>query len=112
MKVPWLEVRDTLIILYTGVNMENNKIELPKLQPQQMPNLAPAQMQQNVNATNTGVNTQQGLANMFANTGQQVQAGRVQGQQGLAGMLGNYRGMWQPNGGSNYQVLGGVENLI
>ena len=95
-----------------GVNMENSKIELPKLQAQQVPNLAPAQMQQNVNATNTGVNAQQGLANMFANTGQQIQAGRVQGQQGLAGMLGNYRGMWQPNGGNNYQVLGGVQNLI
>ena len=95
-----------------GVNMENSKIELPKLQAQQPPNLAPAQMQQNVNAANTGVNTQPGLANMFANTGQQVQAGRVQGQQGLAGMLGNYRGMWQPNGGNNYQVVGGVENLI
>ena len=53
-----------------------------------------------------------GLASMFANTGQQVQAGRVQGQQGLAGMLGNYRGMWQPNGGNNYQIVGGVENLI
>ena len=92
-----------------GVNMENSKIELPKLQSQQTPNLAPAQMQQNVNA---GVTTQQGLANMFANTGQQVQAGRVQGQQGLAGMLGNYRGMWQPNRGNNYQIVGGVENLI
>ena len=89
--------------------MENNKIELPKLQAQQPPNLAPAQMQQNVNA---GVNTQPGLANMFANTGQQVQAGRVQGQQGLAGMLGNYRGMWQPNGGNNYQIVGGVGNII
>ena len=100
-----------------GVNMENSKVELPKLQAQQVPNLAPAQMQQNVNTSvnagaNTGVNTQQGLASMFANTGQQVQAGRVQGQQGLAGMLGNYRGMWQPNGGSNYQIVGGVENLI
>ena len=95
-----------------GVNMENNKIELPKLQAQQTPNLAPAQMQQNVNAANAGANTQPGLANMFANTGQQVQAGRVQGQQGLAGMLGNYRGMWQPNGGNNYQIVGGVENLI
>ena len=95
-----------------GVNMENSKIELPKLQTQQTPNLAPAQMQQNVNAANTGVNAQPGLANMFANTGQQVQAGRVQGQQGLAGMLGNYRGMWQPNGGNNYQIVGGVENLI
>ena len=86
-----------------GVNMENSKIELPKLQAQQTPNLAPV---------NAGVNTQPGLANMFANTGQQVQAGRVQGQQGLAGMLGNYRGMWQPNGGNNYQIVGGVENLI
>ena len=96
-----------------GVNMENSKIELPKLQAQQMPNLAPAQIQQNVNAANAGVTTQQGLANMFANnTGQQVQAGRVQGQQGLAGMLGNYRGMWQPNGGNNYQIVGGVSNLI
>ena len=95
-----------------GVNMENSKIELPKLQAQQTPNLAPSQMQQNVNAVNAGVNTQQGLASMFANTGQQVQAGRVQGQQGLAGMLGNYRGMWQPNGGNNYQIVGGVENLI
>ncbi len=92
-----------------GVNMENSKIELPKLQAQQMSNLAPAQMQQNVNA---GVTTQQGLANMFANTGQQVQAGRVQGQQGLAGMLGNYRGMWQPNGRNNYQIVGGVGNII
>ena len=95
-----------------GVNMENSKIELPKLQAQQPPNLAPAQMQQNVNAANAGVNTQQGLADMFVNTGQQIQAGRVQGQQGLAGMLGNYRGMWQPNGGNNYQIVGGVENLI
>ena len=95
-----------------GVNMENSKIELPKLQAQQMPNLAPAQMQQNVNAANAGVNTQPGLANMFANTGQQIQAGRVQGQQGLAGMLGNYRNMWQPNGGNNYQVVGGVGNII
>ena len=95
-----------------GVNMENSKIELPKLQAQQTPNLAPSQMQQNVNATNAGVNAQPGLANMFANTRQQVQAGRVQGQQGLAGMLGNYRGMWQPNGGNNYQIVGGVENLI
>ena len=95
-----------------GVNMENSKIELPKLQTQQTPNLAPSQMQQNVNAVNAGVNTQQGLASMFANTGQQVQAGRVQGQQGLAGMLGNYRSMWQPNGGNNYQVVGGVGNII
>ena len=95
-----------------GVNMENSKIELPKLQAQQMPNLAPAQMQQNVNAANAGVNTQPGLADMFANTGQQIQAGRVQGQQGLAGMLGNYRNMWQPNGGNNYQVVGGVGNII
>ena len=54
----------------------------------------------------------QGLANMFADTRQQVQAGHVQGQQGLAEMLGNYRGMWQPNGGNNYQIVGGVENLI
>ena len=53
-----------------------------------------------------------GLASMFANTGQQVQAGRVQGQQGLAGMLGNYRNMWQPNGGNSYQVVGGVQNII
>ena len=101
-----------------GVNMDNNKIELPKIQqPQQ-------QLQTNLTASQTiadtalqGGNTanngqQQGLANMFANTGQQVQAGRVQGQQGLAGMLGNYRGMWQPNGGNNYQIVGGVENLI
>ena len=95
-----------------GVNMENSKIELPKLQTQQTPNLAPSQMQQNVNAVNAGVNTQQGLASMFANTGQQVQAGRVQGQQGLAGMLGNYRNMWQPNGGNSYQVVGGVGNII
>ena len=53
-----------------------------------------------------------GLANMFANTGQVVQNGDVQGQQGLAGMLGNYRNMWQPNGGNNYQVVGGVGNII
>ena len=53
-----------------------------------------------------------GLANMFANTGQVVQNGNVQGQQGLAGMLGNYRNMWQPNGGNNYQVVGGVGNII
>ena len=56
--------------------MENSKIELPKLQAQQTPNLAPAQMQQNVNA---GVNTQPGLANMFANTGQQVKQGVFKG---------------------------------
>ena len=53
-----------------------------------------------------------GLANMFANTGQVVQNGNVQGQQGLAGMLGNYRNMWQPNSGNNYQVVGGVGNII
>ena len=53
-----------------------------------------------------------GLANMFANTGQVVQNGNVQGQQGLAGMLGNYRSMWQPNSGNNYQVVGGVRNII
>ena len=57
-------------------------------------------------------NQNNGLANMFANTGQKVEAGNVQGQQGLAGMLGNYRSMWQPNSGNNYQVVGGVRNII
>ena len=59
-----------------------------------------------------GQPTNNGLANMFANTGQVVQNGNVQGQQGLAGSLGNYRSMWQPNGGNNYQVVGGVGNII
>lgn len=53
-----------------------------------------------------------GLANLFANTGQVIQNGNVKGQQGLAGMLDNYRSMWQPNGRNNYQVIGGVQNLI
>ena len=60
----------------------------------------------------TGQPANNGLANMFANTGQVIQNGNVQGQQGLAGMLGNYRSMWQPNGGNNYQVVGGVGNII
>ena len=55
---------------------------------------------------------QQGLAGMFAATGQQIQAGKPVGQQGLAGTLGNYRGMWQPGAGSNYQVIGGASNII
>ena len=59
-----------------------------------------------------GQPTNNGLANMFANTGQIIQNGNVQGQQGLAGSLGNYRSMWQPNGGNNYQVVGGVGNII
>lgn len=63
------------------------------------------------------VSGSEGLANALsnpagANTGQVVQNGNVQGQQGLAGMLGNYRNMWQPNGGNNYQVVGGVGNII
>ena len=79
-----------------------------------------------VNAQQTGVQPTQvelkqtagnqygnnGLANMFANTGQKVENGNVQGQQGLAGMLGSYRSMWQPNSGNNYQVVGGVGNII
>ena len=59
-----------------------------------------------------GQPTNNGLANMFANTGQVVQNSNAQGQQGLAGSLGNYRSMWQPNGGNNYQVVGGVGNII
>lgn len=59
-----------------------------------------------------GQPTNNGLANMFANTGQVVQNGNAQGQQGLAGSLGSYRSMWQPNGGNNYQVVGGVGNII
>lgn len=53
-----------------------------------------------------------GLAAMFANTGQRVQNGSVQGSQGLSGMLDSYRNMWQPNGGNSYQVVGGVGNII
>ena len=53
-----------------------------------------------------------GLAAMFANTGQRVQNGSVQGNQGLSGMLDSYRNMWQPNGGNSYQVVGGVRNII
>lgn len=64
-----------------------------------------------------------GLAALFGRNPQQanqatvtapskVEAGNVQGQQGLAGMLGNYRNMWQPNGGNNYQIVGGVGNII
>lgn len=53
-----------------------------------------------------------GLAAMFANTGQRVQNGSVQGNQGLSVMLDSYRNMWQPNGGNSYQVVGGVRNII
>lgn len=64
-----------------------------------------------------------GLAALFGRNAQQtgqataavpsrVEAGNVPGQQGLSGMLGNYRSMWQPNGGNNYQVIGGVQNII
>lgn len=53
-----------------------------------------------------------GLAAMFANTGQRVQNGSVQGSQGLSGMLDSYRNMWQPNGVNSYQVVGGVSNII
>ena len=59
-----------------------------------------------------GQPTNNGLANMFSNTGQVIQNGNAQGQQGLAGVLGNYRNMWQPNGGNSYQVVGGVGNII
>ena len=53
-----------------------------------------------------------GLAAMFANTGQRVQNGSVQGSQGLSGMLDSYLNMWQPNGGNSYQIVGGVGNII
>lgn len=63
------------------------------------------------------VNMGKGLASVLVNPTETAAAstiglGNVQGQQGLAGMLGNYRSMWQPNSGNNYQVVGGVRNII
>ena len=77
-------------------------------------------------AVNNGADVNAGLAAMFGKNTQQtkqqdtsatispskVVGGNVPGQQGLAGVLGNYRSMWQPNGGNNYQVIGGVGNII
>lgn len=77
-------------------------------------------------AVNNGADVNAGLAAMFGKNTQQtkqqdtpatispskVVGGNVPGQQGLAGVLGNYRSMWQPNSGNNYQVIGGVENII
>ena len=64
-----------------------------------------------------------GLAALFGRNAQQasqaavaapnkMETGNVPNPQGLAGSLGNYRSMWQPNGGNNYQVVGGVGNII
>ena len=72
---------------------------------------------------NNGADVNAGLAAMFgrnpkqvgqstASTPNKMEAGNVQGQQGLAGALGNYRSMGQPNGGNNYQVVGGVQNIV
>lgn len=77
--------------------------------------------EQNSAATLGNIKAARGLGDGLANTltnpstvaaPNKVEAGKVQGQQGLAGMLGNYRNMWQPNGGNNYQVVGGVGNII
>ena len=72
---------------------------------------------------NNGADVNAGLAALFGRNTQQtgqsaaatpnkVEAGNVPGQQGLAGSLGNYRSMWQPNGRNGYQVIGGVQNII
>ena len=63
------------------------------------------------------LNMSKGLASALANPTETAAAStigpsNVQGQQGLAGMLGSYRNMWQPDGGNNYQVVGGVRNII
>ena len=77
--------------------------------------------EQNSAATLGNIKAARGLGDGLANTltnpstvaaPNKVEAGNVPGQQGLAGMLGNYRNMWQPNGGNNYQVVGGVGNII
>ena len=69
--------------------------------------VASPQMQQQVGTSNNG------LAGMFANpTGQGTNNMFNLQQYGLAGTLGNYRNMWQPNKLGNYQISGGVGNII
>lgn len=56
-----------------------------------------------------------GLASMFGSVGQNPQgigltAQQPQLQQPVVGV--GYKNMWQPNMGANYQVIGGVGNII
>lgn len=94
--------------------------------PNQPPQFDIVEASKPTTAVNNGADVNAGLAAMFGKNTQQtnqqdtpatispsrVVGGNVQGQQGLAGMLGNYRNMWQPNGGNSYQVIGGVGNII
>ena len=56
-----------------------------------------------------------GLASMFGIRGQNPQgigltAQQPQVQQPM--VVGGYKNMWQPNMGANYQVIGGVGNIL
>ena len=50
-----------------------------------------------------------GLASMFGVMGQNPQGIGLPTQQP---MFSGYKNMWQPNMGANYQVIGGVGNII
>ena len=115
--------------------MEDKSMELNKKQataqnltsvqggPNQPPQFDMVEAGKPAQLVNNGADVNAGLATLFGRNPQQagqstagapnkMEAGNVQGQQGLAGALGNYRSMWQPNGGNNYQVIGGVGNII
>ena len=56
-----------------------------------------------------------GLASMFGSVGKNPQgigltAQQPQLQQPM--VVGGYKNMWQPNMGANYQVIGGVGNIL
>ena len=51
-----------------------------------------------------------GLASMFGVRGQNPQGIGLPMQQ--QSMVSGYKNMWQPNMGANYQVIGGVGNII
>lgn len=58
-----------------------------------------------------------GLASMFSSVGKNpqgigltAQQPQLQQQQPVVGV--GYKNMWQPNMGANYQVIGGVGNII
>ena len=56
-----------------------------------------------------------GLASMFSSVGKNPQgigltAKQPQLQQPM--VVGGYKNMWQPNMGANYQVIGGVGNIL
>ena len=50
-----------------------------------------------------------GLASMFGVMGQNPQGIGLPAQQP---MFSGYKNMWQPNMGANYQIIGGVGNII